>query len=101
MENRIIKLFLRLAISITFLSAIADRLGYWPKEISAWGHWDSFLEYTKLINPLVSESIIPALGLIVTVIEIIFAIGLLIGFKTELIAKLSGALLLLFALAMS
>ena len=101
MENRIIKLFLRLAISITFLSAIADRLGYWPKEISAWGHWDSFLEYTKLINPLVPESIIPALGLIVTVIEIIFAICLLIGFKTELIAKLSGALLLLFALAMS
>ena len=41
------------------------------------------------------------LGTIATGAEIIFALFILIGFKTELFAKLSGFLLLLFALSMT
>ena len=37
----------------------------------------------------------------VTIAEIVFAIFLIIGFKTELFAKLSGFLLLLFAVSMT
>ena len=44
---------------------------------------------------------IPVIGFMATAAEIIFALLLLIGFKTELFAKLSGFLLLLFALAMT
>ena len=47
---------MRLAIAFGFLSAVADRLGLWPEEISAWGNWESFLEYTQLINPLRIEN---------------------------------------------
>ncbi|NMH86274.1 DoxX family protein [Flavivirga algicola] len=101
MNQNIIKLFLRLAISIGFLSAVADRFGFWQKEVSAWGNWQSFLDYTQVINPIVPKSLIPFLGTTATVAEIIFAIGLLVGWKTELFAKLSGYLLLVFALAMS
>lgn len=36
-----------------------------------------------------------------TVAEIVFAVFLIIGFKTELFAKLSGFLLLLFAVSMT
>ena len=36
-----------------------------------------------------------------TIAEIIFALVLLVGFKTELVARLSGLLLLLFALSMT
>ncbi|MDD7887072.1 DoxX family protein [Flavivirga sp. 57AJ16] len=100
MKQNIIKLFLRLAISSSFLSAVADRLGLWLQKISVWGNWQSFLDYTQLINPLIPKSIIPFLGLTATILEIVFAVCLLIGFKTELFAKLSGSLLLLFALAM-
>lgn len=95
-----VKLFLRAAIAISFLSAVADRLGFWPKEKSAWGNWDSFLDYTQQLNPIVPESMIPALGGFVTSAEVIFAICLVLGFKTEFIAKLSGILLLFFAIAM-
>lgn len=98
---KIIKLFLRLAIAVGFLSASADRLGMWPKENSAWGDWDSFLEYTQVLNPWVPEALIPAVGTMATAAEIIFAIFLIIGFKTELFAKLSGFLLLIFALSMT
>ena len=44
---------------------------------------------------------IPTIGIIATAAEIIFAIFLISGFKTEFFAKLSGFLLLIFALSMT
>ena len=101
MSEKLIKLFLRLGIGIGFLSAVADRLGYWPKEVSAWGNWDSFLAYTELINPLIPANLIQTFGLLATVAEVVFGICLIVGFKTEFFARLSGILMLLFALAIS
>ncbi len=100
MKQKIIKLFLRLAIASGFLSAVADRFGLWPAKVSAWGNWNNFLAYTQLINPLISKNLIPTIGIIATSAELVFALCLIIGFKTELFAKLSGYLLLIFALAM-
>ncbi|GAB1416913.1 hypothetical protein MASR2M117_23190 [Paludibacter sp.] len=100
MWNKLIKLFLRLAISFSFLSAVADRFGIWSKEVSIWGNWENFLEYTKMINPWFPDSLIPLLGIVATGAEIILAVFLLVGIKTELFAKLSGLLLLVFALSM-
>lgn len=97
----IIKLFLRFALSFGFLSAVADRFGMWSKELSVWGNWENFLNYTQLINPWMPASLIPTAGIIATAVEIVFAIFLIIGFKTELFAKLSGYLLLIFALSMT
>lgn len=101
MSTRITKLFLRLALAASFLSAVADRLGMWPAEISAWGNWNSFVEYTAMINPWFPEAAIPALALLATLAEVVFALFLLLGYKTELFARLSGFLLLLFALSMT
>lgn len=101
MNRKLIKLFLRLAISTGFLSAAADRFGLWPKEVAVWGNWSNFLAYTQLINPWMPGSMIPALGMIATAAEIVFAICLITGFRTELFAKLSGCLLLAFAVSMS
>ena len=101
MSTRITKLFLRLALAASFLSAVADRLGMWPAEISAWGNWNSFVEYTAMINPWFPEAAIPAMALLATLAEVVFALFLLLGFKTELFARLSGFLLLLFALSMT
>lgn len=73
----------------------------WSEQVSVWGNWGSFLSYTQLINPWFPEPLIPAIGIIVTVAEIVFAVCLIVGFKTELFAKLSGYLLLVFALSMT
>ncbi len=99
MKTKIVKLYLRTGIGTGFLSAVADRFGFWPREISAWGNWHSFLEYTQLINPLVPAPLIPALEVIATLAEIVFGLCLITGFRTELMAKLSGYLMLIFALA--
>lgn len=101
MNNKLIKLFLRLALSVGFLSAVADRFGWWSSKVSAWGNWDVFLEYTGDLNPWFPKSMIPILGTLATIAEIVLAIGLIIGFKTELFARLSGFLLLIFAISMT
>lgn len=95
------KIFLRIAISLGFLSAVADRFGLWPKEVSVWGNWNNFVAYTQQINPWVSGKLVNALAITATAAEILFALFLLIGFKISLFAKLSGFMLLLFALAMT
>ncbi|MEP1096077.1 MAG: DoxX family protein [Cyclobacteriaceae bacterium] len=101
MNKKTIKLFLRLAISVGFLSAVADRFGLWNAKISAWGNWNSFLEYTALINPWIPSSMISIVSVIATALEVLFAVCLILGYKTELVARLSGFLMLLFALSMT
>ena len=101
MNTKYIKLFLRLSIAIGFLSAVADRFGLYSKETAAWGNWNAFVAYTQQMNPWLPETIIPAIAILATTLEIVFAINLLIGFKTELTAKLSGVLLLIFGLSMT
>lgn len=53
-----IKLFLRLALSFSFLSAVADRFGLWPAQISVWGNWENFIAYTQVINPWLPEALV-------------------------------------------
>ena len=101
MNTKPIKLFFLFAFSLGFLSAVADRFGIWSKEVSVWGNWDNFLNYTQMINPWIPNSLISTIAILATVAEIAFAIFLIIGFKTELFAKLSGFLLLIFALSMT
>lgn len=101
MNINLIKLFLRLSIGLGFLSAVADRFGFWSKEVSAWGNWDTFVKYTQSLNPLVPQSLIPFVGWASTLLEIVLGVCLIIGLKTSFTAKLSGWLLLIFALTMT
>lgn len=99
--RKAIKLFLRLAIAAGFLSAVADRFGLWPAQASAWGNWNNFVEYTATITPFIPNSAAQVLAIIATAAEVLFAICLIVGFKTKLFANLSGLLLLTFALCMT
>lgn len=100
MYSKLVKLFLRLAIAGGFLSAVADRFGLWNYDVY-WGNWESFVTYTQTLMPWFSHFWVQIAAIIATAAEIIFAIFLLIGWKTKLFAKLSGILLLIFALTMS
>jgi uncharacterized membrane protein YphA (DoxX/SURF4 family) len=96
-----VKLFLRLAIGSAFLSAVADRLGWWPAPVSVWGDWGNFLAYTHVIGPWIPATLLPSIGLLVTLVEVVLGICLILGFRTRNVALLSGVLLLFFALSMS
>jgi uncharacterized membrane protein YphA (DoxX/SURF4 family) len=96
--------FLRIALSVDFLSAVADRFGFWGPAGSvnvAWGNWSHFLDYVAALNGYAPSSFIPVLGVISTIAEVVFALGLLAGWKLRWFSLASGILLLLFSLAMT
>ena len=94
------QLFLRLALAFTFLSAVADRLGFLGKNV-VWGNWENFVTYTKQITAFLPETFSEFGAYVATFLEIVFALFLILGFKTKITAFGSGSLLLLFALSMS
>src|SRR5579864_5545058 len=96
--------FLRLALGISFLSAVADRFGLWGaygQPNVAWGNYARFVAYTAKLNSFLPAATIPALALISTAAEILFGLLLVLGWKTRTIALLSGVLLTSFALTMT
>jgi uncharacterized membrane protein YphA (DoxX/SURF4 family) len=98
------QLFLRVAVSISFLSAVADRLGIWgaPGDAGvAWGNWGNFVSYSNSVNSFVPASVGNILAVVATSLEILLPLLLLVGYKVKLTALVSGTLLLLFAIAMT
>ena len=96
--------FLRFALGISFLSAVADRFGLWGafgEPHIAWGNFERFTAYTAQLNWFLPEAIVPALAILSTFAETVLAILLLFGWKTKAAAVLSGALLLSFAVTMT
>ncbi|KQS88822.1 DoxX family protein [Chryseobacterium sp. Leaf394] len=94
------QLFLRLSISVTMLSAVADRFGLWG-ENSTWGNWENFEKYTQQLTFFLPESIGCFSVYAATFLEILFSLMLITGFKTKLAAWGTGFLFLIFALSMS
>lgn len=99
-KNKIPQLFLRLAISVTMLSAVADRFGFWG-ENSTWGNWSNFEKYTQKLTFFLPGSLSAASAYAATSLEILFPLMLILGWKTRIAAYGSGLLLLVFALSMS
>ncbi len=96
--------YLRLALGISFLSAVADRFGFWGaygQPNVAWGNYARFVDYTAKLNWFLPAAMIPALASISTAAETLFGLLLVFGWKTRITALLSGVLLTLFALTMT
>lgn len=89
-------LLLRLATAVNFLSPVAARLGWWGH-----GNWTKFLTYAATVNSFAPPALVPTLAVTATVLEATFALCLLAGFQTRLVALGASGLTLLFALAMS
>jgi len=101
---QIAKVFVRLALGITFLVSIGDRLGwlgaYGSKNVS-WGDWTHFVQYVAALNSFVPKSLIPGLAVLETIIELGLGIALLLGIYQRVVAWSSAVLLMSFALTMS
>jgi uncharacterized membrane protein YphA (DoxX/SURF4 family)/ketosteroid isomerase-like protein len=96
--------FLRLALGVTFLAAVTDRLGLWGPPGSpnvAWGNLARFAVYTATLNPWAPPGLIPALVWIVSVAETVLGCALILGLFMRWAAFWSGVLLVLFALGLT
>ena len=96
--------FLRFALALSFLSAVADRFGLWGaygQPHVAWGDFGRFVAYTSKLNWFVPTILLPTLAWASTLAEILLGLALIVGLFTRIAALLSGIILLLFALAMT
>lgn len=96
--------FLRLALSGSYLSAVADRFGLWGTPGSpgvSWGNWQNFVAYSNLVNSFVPSFLGNALAIVATTLEVLLPVLLLIGYKIRFASMASGIVLLSFALAMT
>ena len=96
--------FLRLALGVSFLSALADRFGLWGtvgQPNVSWGSFARFVAYTGKLNWFLPESVIPALAITATFAEALLGLCLVIGWYTRTAALLSGMLLILFGVTMT
>lgn len=96
--------FLRIALGISFLSAVADRFGLWGtygQPNVAWGDFSRFVDYTGKLIWFAPTAVIPALAWAATFAEILLGLALVLGFFTRVDALLSGLMLLVFALTMT
>ena len=97
-------LFARIAIGLSFLSAVADRIGLWTlilgSENVVWGNMENFIVYTGVLVPWIPNQILPLLAWSVTLVEIVLGVLLIIGFRQCIVALFSGILLLTFAFSM-
>ncbi|HSR40517.1 MAG TPA: hypothetical protein VLL48_00055 [Longimicrobiales bacterium] len=99
-----VPVLLRLALGTAFLSAVADRLGFWGPPGAggvAWGEFSAFLDYTATLNPWAPEALIPWIGWAATVAEVVLGLALLMGLFTRRAALAAGVLLGLFGLGMT
>lgn len=98
------QVLLRLALATTFLSAVADRFGFWGMPGSpsvSWGNWENFVRYSNSINSYVSPVVGEYLAAFATGLEVLFALLLVVGYKLRVAAWASALLLLSFALSMT
>ena len=99
-----VSIFLRLALGVTFLTAVADRFGLWGQFGTpnvAWGDFARFTQYTGQLNPWAPAALVPALAWAATAAELTLGVALILGLLTRWSALLSGVLLFLFASGMS
>jgi len=91
-------LLLRIALAAGFLSAVSSRLGFLGEQSSG---WENFLAYAGKVNSFAPKSIILSIAITSTVLETLFALMLLIGYKTRLASIGAASLTLIFAIAMT
>jgi uncharacterized membrane protein YphA (DoxX/SURF4 family) len=96
--------FLRCALGLSLLAAVADRFGWWGafgQPHVSWGNFARFVAYTGTLNWFLPHAMIPALAVISTCAEILLGLLLLAGWQTRITALCSGILLMTFGLAMT
>src|SRR4029453_11090982 len=95
---------LRIALAISFLSAVADRFGLWGPPGSpgvGWGDLSGFYAFVAKLKWFMPARLIPVIGWASTVAETGLALGLLIGWKLRWVSLASALLLLSFAATMT
>lgn len=100
--TRLVRLALRLSLGTAFLSAVADRFGWWePFGQGSWGSMSAYADYTHQIVPFASGWLLTVIVWAATVTESTLGILLLTGWRPQLVGAATCLVLAVFGLSMA
>lgn len=95
----------RWALGTAFLSAVADRLGWWglvgQGANTSWGGIGPYTDYVQQLLPVLSGWVLATVAWTATVAEIILGVLLLTGWRPRLVGAASCLLLIMFGVVMA
>jgi uncharacterized membrane protein YphA (DoxX/SURF4 family) len=98
----IVQVALRISLAAAFLSAVADRFGWWaPFGQGAWGSMKAFADYTHQLVPFASGWFLTVIVWGATVTETSLAALLLLGWRPKLVGAAACLVLTVFGTAMA
>ena len=92
--------YARVALGVSFLSAVADRFGLWGKN-GGWGNFANFEHYTAMVNSFMPAFSIAYLAWASTIAEFSLGVALVAGIWPRWVSLGSAVLLASFGLAMA
>ncbi|MFG1932634.1 hypothetical protein ACGFK1_18625 [Mycobacterium sp. NPDC048908] len=99
---RVVRIALRLSLAAGFLSAVADRFGWWaPLGQGSWGSMSSFADYAHELLPFASGWSLTLIVWASTAAETTLGILLLSGWLPRLVGAATCLLLIVFGVAMA
>ncbi|TEA00640.1 MauE/DoxX family redox-associated membrane protein [Mycobacteroides salmoniphilum] len=99
---RLVEIALRVSLATAFLSAVADRFGWWePFGQGTWRSMASFANYVHQLIPFASGWLLTVIVWASTAAEAILGVLLLFGWKPRLVGAASCLLLTVFGTAMA
>jgi uncharacterized membrane protein YphA (DoxX/SURF4 family) len=98
----VVRIALRLSLAAAFLSAVADRFGWWePFGQGSWGSMDPFADYTHQLVPIISGSFLTVIVWAATATEATLGVLLLTGWRTKLVGAATCLVLIVFGTTMA
>jgi uncharacterized membrane protein YphA (DoxX/SURF4 family) len=99
---RVVRVALRLSLAAAFLSAVADRFGWWqPFGQGSWGSMAAFADYTHQLVPFASGWFLSVIVWAATGTEATLGILLLTGWRPKLVGAATCLVLIIFGIAMA
>jgi uncharacterized membrane protein YphA (DoxX/SURF4 family) len=99
---RIVRIALRLSLAAAFLSAVADRFGWWePFGQGSWGSMDAFTDYAHQLVPFASGWLLTVIVWAATATEATLGLLLLTGWRPKLVGAATCLVLIVFGTAMA
>jgi uncharacterized membrane protein YphA (DoxX/SURF4 family) len=100
--TRIVLIALRFSLASAFLSAVADRFGWWePFGQGSWGNMHTFAAYTHELVPFASGRVLTVVAWAATATEATLGILLLTGWWPRLVGAATCLVLMIFGTAMA
>ena len=99
---RVVRIALRVSLAAAFLSAVADRFGWWePFGQSSWGSMGAFADYTHQLVPFATGWLLTAIVWTATATESTLGVLLLTGWWPKVVGAAACLVLIVFGTAMA